>query len=129
MPFTAIDGAAQLIPAALNVEPSRGLDSINKGKGLHLQWGVVDPAVRVANLRGESGEFLKSCSSGLFTHPVTGGQSLVIGLKERMDKLVHDCLVFRREVARDPNFTHGLAKEGRYQGQTALPTGAKFLGS
>ena len=54
MPFTAIDGAAQLIPAALNVEPSCGLDSINKGKGLHLQRRVVDPMVGVANLRGES---------------------------------------------------------------------------
>ena len=129
MPFTTIDGAAQLIPATLNVEPSRGLDSINKGKRLHLQRGVVNPTIGVANLRGESGEFLKSCCSRFFTHPVTGGQSLVIGLKERMDKLVHDCLVFRREVARDPNFTHGLAKEGRYQGQTALPAGAKFLGS
>ena len=128
MPFTAIDGATQLIPATLNVEPSRGLDSINKGKRLDLQRRVVDPTVGVANLRGESGEFLKSCSSGLFTHPVACGQSPVIGLKERMDKLVHDGLVFRREVARDPNFTHGLAEEGRYQGESTLPARAKFLG-
>ena len=129
MPFTAIDGAAQLIPAALNVEPSCGLDSINKGKRLDLQRRVVDPTVGVANLRGESGEFLKSCSSGLFTHPVACGQGLVIGLKERLDKLVHDRLVFGREVPRDPNFTHGLAEEGRYQGKSTLPARTKFLGS
>ena len=54
MPFTAIDGATQLIPAALNVESSCGLDSINKGKRLHLQRRVVDPTVGVANLRRES---------------------------------------------------------------------------
>ena len=99
MPFTAIDGAAQLIPAALNVEPSCGLDSIYKGKRLHLQRGVVNPTIGVANLRGESGEFLQSCCSRFFTHPVTCGQGLLIGLKKRMNKLIHDGLVFGREVA------------------------------